>query len=79
MARVTHYHYTFDDAPDDALPLGETLYRSSLMLVALVLFATLINFVYDMSIDLPRLPLAPFALAAAIWLVGRFFRWLLPG
>ena len=73
-----HYH-TFDDAPDDVLPLGEVIYRASLMLVALVLLFTTVNFVYDMSIDLPRLPLAPFVLALMIWLVGRFFRWLMPG
>jgi len=77
MARVTHYH-TFDDAPDSALSWGEVIYRASLMLVALVLVATLVNFIYDMSIDLPRIPLAPFVLALAIWLIGRFFRWAMP-
>jgi hypothetical protein len=32
-----------------------------------------------MSIDLPRLPLAPFGLALVIWLIGRFFRRLSAG
>jgi len=70
-----HYH-TFDDTPDRVLSWGEIIYRSCLMLVAIVLVATAINFIYDISIDLPRLPLAPFGLAFGIWMIGRFFRWL---
>jgi len=74
-----HRYHTFDDVPDDVLPWGEIIYRSCLMLVAVVLLFTAINFIYDISIDLPRLPLAPFALALVIYLVGRFFRAVLPG
>ena len=73
MAR-THRPPAFDETPDDALPWGEILHRACLMLVSVVLFFTLINFIYDVSIAQPRLPLAPFMLALVIWLVGFFCR-----
>jgi len=55
---------------DDVLAWGEVIYRSSLMLIAIVMVATAVNFIYDMSIDPPRLPLAPFGLALVIYLIG---------
>jgi len=32
---------------DDVLPWGEVIYRSSLMLIAIVMVATAVNFIYD--------------------------------
>ena len=72
MARF--HHPAFDETPDDALRWGEIIHRACLMLVGLVLFFTLVNFIYDVSIAQPRLPLAPFVLALVIYLIGRMFR-----
>lgn len=57
-----------------ALPWGEIIYRASLMLAGLVMVFAVINSVYTASIAQPMIPLAPFVVAAAIWLIGLFFR-----
>jgi hypothetical protein len=56
------------------LSWGELLYRSSLMLAGFVLAMAFIDFTYQVSIADPRIPLAPFAVAGAIWLAGLFCR-----
>ena len=56
------------------MPWGEILYRASLILAAFVLVFAIINSLYQISIDLPMIPLAPLVIAIAIWLVGLFCR-----
>jgi len=56
------------------LSWGEIIYRASLMLAGLVIVFAVINSVYTASIAQPMIPLAPFVVAGAIWLVGLFCR-----
>jgi hypothetical protein len=56
------------------LSWGEIIYRASLMLAGLVIVFAVINSAYTASIAQPTIPLAPFVVAAAIWLVGLFCR-----
>jgi hypothetical protein len=54
---------------------GEMLYRASLMLAGLVIVFAAINTLYQVSIlEEPIIPVAPFVVAAAIWLIGFFCR-----
>jgi len=59
---------------DMVLSWGEIIYRASLMLAGLVIVFAVINSVYTASIAQPMIPIAPFVVAAAIWLVGLFCR-----
>jgi hypothetical protein len=55
------------------LSWGEVLYRASVMLAGLIIVLGAINCLYQVSIlEEPIIPVAPFVLAAAIWLVGYF-------
>jgi uncharacterized membrane protein YcaP (DUF421 family) len=56
------------------MTFGEILYRAALMLAGLVLVFAIGNVIYQMSIVEPKIPLAPFVIALAIWLVGLFCR-----
>jgi hypothetical protein len=57
------------------LSWGEVLYRASVMLAGLIIVLAAINCLYQVSIlEEPIIPVAPFVLAAAIWLVGYFCR-----
>jgi hypothetical protein len=56
------------------MTFGEILYRAALMLAGLVLVFAIGNVIYQMSIAEPKIPLAPFVIALAIWLVGLFCR-----
>ena len=60
---------------DMALSWGEILYRASVMLAGLVILLAAINCLYQMSIlEEPIIPVVPFVIAAAIWLIGFFCR-----
>jgi hypothetical protein len=51
------------------------LYRASVMLAGLVIVFAAINTLYQVSIiEEPIIPVAPFVVAAAIWLIGFFCR-----
>ena len=63
-------------AADVALSWGEIIYRASLMLAGLVILIAVINSLYTASIAQPMIPVAPFVVAAAIWLVGLFCRYV---
>jgi len=49
---------------------GDILYRAAVMLAGLVLVFAIGNILYQISIAEPKIPLAPFVIAAAIWGVG---------
>jgi hypothetical protein len=58
-----------------ALSWGEILYRASVMLAGLIILLAAINGLYQMSIlEEPIIPVVPFVIAAAIWLIGFFCR-----
>ena len=58
---------------DMVLSWGEVLYRASVMLAGLIIVLAAINCLYQVSIlEEPIIPVVPFVLAAAIWLVGVF-------
>ena len=60
---------------DMVLSWGEILYRASVMLAGLIIVFGAINCLYQVSIlEEPIIPVVPFVLAAAIWLVGFFCR-----
>ncbi|HET7167229.1 MAG TPA: hypothetical protein VFI94_19000 [Pseudolabrys sp.] len=60
---------------DMVLSWGEILYRASVMLAGLIIVIAAINTLYQVSIlEEPIIPVVPFAVAAAIWLVGFFCR-----
>ena len=60
---------------DMVLSWGEILYRASVMLAGLIIVFGAINCLYQVSIlEEPIIPVVPFVLAAAIWLVGHFCR-----
>jgi hypothetical protein len=60
---------------DAVLPWGEVLYRAGVMLAGLIIVLAAINCLYQVSIlEEPIIPVVPFVLAAAIWLVGYFCR-----
>ena len=57
------------------LSWGEVLYRAGVMLAGLIIVLAAINCLYQVSIlEEPIIPVVPFVLAAAIWLVGLFCR-----
>jgi len=57
------------------LSWGEILYRASVMLAGLIIVIAAINSLYQVSIlEEPIIPVAPFVVAAAIWLIGFFCR-----
>jgi hypothetical protein len=56
------------------LSWGEIIYRASLMLAGVVIMFAAINSLYTASIAQPMIPVAPFVVAAAVWLVGLFCR-----
>jgi hypothetical protein len=57
------------------LSWGEILYRASVMLAGLIIVLAAINGLYQISIlEEPIIPVVPFVIAAAIWLVGFFCR-----
>ena len=59
----------------DILSWGEVLYRAGVMLAGLIIVLAAINCLYQVSIlEEPIIPVVPFVLAAAIWLVGYFCR-----
>jgi hypothetical protein len=59
----------------EVLSWGETLYRASVMLAGFIIVVAVINCLYQVSIlEEPIIPVVPFVLAAAIWLVGFFCR-----
>jgi len=53
---------------------GDILYRAAVMLAGLVLVFAIGNILYQISIAEPKIPLAPFVIAVAIWGVGLFCR-----
>jgi purine-cytosine permease-like protein len=60
---------------DMVLSWGEILYRASVMLAGLIIVLAAINGLYQISIlEEPIIPVVPFVIAAAIWLVGFFCR-----
>jgi hypothetical protein len=60
---------------DMVLSWGEILYRASVMLAGLIIVIAAINSLYQVSIlEEPIIPVVPFVVAAAIWLVGFFCR-----
>jgi hypothetical protein len=60
---------------DMVLSWGEIIYRASVMLAGLIIVLAAINGLYQVSIlEEPIIPVAPFAVAAAIWLIGFFCR-----
>ena len=60
---------------DMVLSWGEILYRASVMLAGLIIVIAAINTLYQVSIlEEPIIPVVPFVVAAAIWLVGFFCR-----
>ena len=60
---------------DMVLSWGEIIYRASVMLAGLVIVLAAINSLYQVSIlEEPIIPVAPFVVAAAIWLIGFFCR-----
>jgi len=59
---------------DAALSWGEILYRACVMLAGLIMIVAAINALYQASINQPMIPVAPLVIAAAIWLLGLFFR-----
>ena len=62
-------------AADAVLSWGEVLYRAGVMLAGLIIVLAAINCLYQVSIlEEPIIPVVPFVLAAAIWLVGYFCR-----
>jgi hypothetical protein len=57
------------------LSWGEILYRASVMLAGLIIVIAAINSLYQVSIlEEPIIPVVPFVVAAAIWLIGFFCR-----
>jgi hypothetical protein len=57
------------------LSWGEIIYRASVMLAGLIIVLAAINGLYQVSIlEEPIIPVAPFVVAAAIWLIGFFCR-----
>jgi len=57
------------------LSWGEIVYRASVMLAGLIIVIAAINSIYQVSIiEEPIIPVVPFVIAAAIWLVGFFCR-----
>ena len=60
---------------DMVLSWGEILYRASVMLAGLIIVLAAINCLYQISIlEEPIIPVVPFVIAAAIWLIGFFCR-----
>jgi hypothetical protein len=60
---------------DAVLSWEEVLYRAGVMLAGLIIVLAAINCLYQVSIlEEPIIPVVPFVLAAAIWLVGYFCR-----
>jgi hypothetical protein len=60
---------------DMVLSWGEILYRASVMLAGLIIVIAAINSLYQVSIlEEPIIPVVPFVVAAAIWLIGFFCR-----
>ena len=60
---------------DMVLSWGEIIYRASVMLAGLIIVLAAINGLYQVSIvEEPIIPVAPFVVAAAIWLIGFFCR-----
>ena len=60
---------------DAVLSWGEVLYRAGVILAGLIIVLAAINCLYQVSIlEEPIIPVVPFVLAAAIWLVGYFCR-----
>ena len=60
---------------DMVLSWGEIIYRASVMLAGLIIVLAAINGLYQVSIlEEPIIPVVPFVVAAAIWLVGFFCR-----
>lgn len=60
---------------DMVMSWGEVVYRASVMLAGLIIVLAAINCLYQVSIlEEPIIPVVPFVLAAAIWLVGLFCR-----
>ena len=60
---------------DMGLSWGDILYRASVMLAGLIIVLAAINGLYQISIlEEPIIPVVPFVIAAAIWLVGFFCR-----
>ena len=56
------------------MTFGEILYRASLMIAGLIIVFAIGNVLYQFSTAEPKIPLAPFVVAAAIWAVGLFCR-----
>jgi hypothetical protein len=57
------------------LSWGEIIYRASVMLAGLIIVLAAINGLYQVSIlEEPIIPVVPFVVAAAIWLIGFFCR-----
>jgi len=57
------------------LSWGEIIYPASAMLAGLIIVLAAINGLYQVSIlEEPIIPVAPFVVAAAIWLIGFFCR-----
>jgi hypothetical protein len=56
------------------MTFGEILYRASLMMAGLILVFAVGNILYQLSIAEPKIPLAPFVIAASIWAAGLFCR-----
>jgi hypothetical protein len=68
---------TFDSTTAEfVLPWGEILYRAGMMFAAIVIVFATINILYQASIGEFMVPIAPFIVAAAIWLLGLFCRFV---
>jgi hypothetical protein len=63
-------------ANDTVLSWGEIFYRASLMLAGFVIALAVINSIYTASIAQPMIPVAPFVVAAVVWLIGLFCRYV---
>jgi hypothetical protein len=55
---------------------GSIFYRGALAFAVLILVLALGNWVYNVSQSRPLIPLIPFIVAGAIWLIGCVVRYL---
>jgi hypothetical protein len=67
---------TLSSTADVPLSWGELLHEASVILAGVVIMLAIINILYQASIGQPMIPVAPFIVAGAIWLVGLFCRFV---
>lgn len=58
---------------------GEIFYRTATLIAGLIAFLAALNFLYNLSVGRPIVPVAALGLAVATWLAGLFLRYIFGG